>query len=110
MNEYAAAMMRFADQLTDAGIPLRERGGALGAYCSALHERTETAWRTFYLTVYAALERLAERDRSPGGDAAMPLLRLISDDFGSRLVDRPTFERIRWRLVEYALREASLSS
>jgi hypothetical protein len=44
------------------------------------------------------------------GSAALPLFALIDDDFGVGLILPEEPERIRRRLIEYDLREASVSS
>lgn len=110
MNEYVEALSRLNDQLSQAGVPASTARTTLVAYVAALQHRTETAWRTFYLSIYERLHELAERPLPFVGHAALPLIALVDDDFGVRLFGAGERKRIRHRLVEYELREASLPS
>jgi hypothetical protein len=109
MSEYAGALTRLNAQLARAGVSTAHARTAIIAYTAALSHRSELTWHRFYLAIYAALEALAERPLPFAGRVAAPLIALIEDDFGSRLFPVEARERIRRRLVEYDLREASLS-
>ena len=53
---------------------------------------------------------LMERPVLFPGRSLLPLVALIEDDFGTRLIAPDERKRIRYRLVEGTLHEASLSS
>jgi hypothetical protein len=110
MNEYVEALSRLNYQLAKAGVPAPSAQTTLIAYVAALQHRTETAWRTFYLSIYERLHELAERPLPFVGGAALPLISLLEDDFGTRLIRADERKRIRRKLVEYEFREASLPS
>lgn len=108
--EYVEALLHLEDQLVRAGVRASTTRTALAAYAAALVHRGELYWRMFYRTIHAALCELAEGPLTFPDGAARPLLALLDDDLGSRLVDSVQRARIRDRLVEYGTREASLSS
>jgi hypothetical protein len=110
MNEYVGALLRLHEQLRLAGIPDPCARTTLRAYAAALNHRTEAMWRTFYLAVFEQLDALSARALPFVGEGAMPLIALLDDDLGVRLIPAEHRERIARRLVEYDLREASLSS
>ena len=110
MNEYVEAIGRLDQQLQNAGVPAQIAQGTLIAYVAALQHHSETAWRAFYLSIYEQLCELAERPLPFIGRAALPLIALLEDDLGTTLIRATERKRIRARLVEYELREASLPS
>jgi hypothetical protein len=110
MNECLAAVERLAEQLANAGVPARAALRTLRFYRAALDRQTETAWVAFYRSVYARLKELADRPLAFVGSGAAPLLTLVNDDLGVRVIKREDLERITARLVEHVVSEASLSS
>lgn len=110
MNEFLEALGRLDAQLERAGVPAASARQTLIAYIAALQHRTDATWRTFYLSVHENLSDLAGRALPFAGATAAPLLALLDDDLGERLVPAAERARIRSRLVEYDLREASLPS
>ncbi len=104
------ALSAMRDDLDSAGVPSSAAAATLYTYMSALHERSELAWRAFYHSLYDRLRELAERDYPYVGRAAVPLLQLLDDDLGMTLISAKERERIRGRLVEYQRSEASLPS
>jgi hypothetical protein len=110
MNEYDDAVEWLAEQLVTAGVAPPAACSTLREYGSALENPTDEAWVRFYRSVYARLKELAARPLAFVGSPAEPLLTLLDDDLGVQIVGRTELERIRTRLVEYAVSEASLSS
>jgi hypothetical protein len=108
--EYIEALVHLQVQLVDAGVPASTARTALVAYAAALVHQAESFWCTFYRSIYDALREVADEPLARADGVALPLLALIEDDLGSRLIDRLERARIRERLVEYALCEASLPS
>jgi hypothetical protein len=108
--EYVEALVHLQEQLVDAGVRASTARTALVAYAAALVHRAESHWYTFYRSIYIALRELADGPLTPAQGAAAPLLALIDDDLGSRLIEPAQRARIRERLVEHDLREASLPS
>lgn len=110
MSEHDDVIERLAEQLAHAGVPAAAACETLRAYGFALDCPTEAAWTAFYISVYARLRELADRRLAFVGSTAGPLLTLLRDDLGVRVVDRAEMERIQARLVEYAGSEASVPS
>jgi hypothetical protein len=104
------ALTAMRQDLDAAGVPSSAAATTLYTYMSALHDRSDAAWRAFYHSVHDRLRELAQREYPYAGHAAVPLLRLLDDDLGVILISAAERERIRTRLVEYGRREASLPS
>jgi hypothetical protein len=110
MTTYALAIARMHQDLRAAGVSEAAAIATVFSYIGALEERSNSAWKTFYRSVYERLCELAAQEYPYAGKAAEPLLRLLDDDFGQNLISAHERARIRARLVEDGSREASLSS
>jgi hypothetical protein len=110
MSDLMNALARMREDLDAAGVASSDAAATLYTYMSALHDRSDAAWRAFYHSVYDRLKELAGRDYPYAGPAALPLLELLDDDLGTTLISAEERERIRTRLVECGRSEASLPS
>lgn len=96
MNEI---IERFAGELRASGIDERDVLRATRLYDRALIERSNSAWRWFYLATFFALKRSAERELPRSLAAIESLLRLFRDDLGEALFDADAIALLRARLL-----------
>ena len=110
MSDFFVAVANLRADLLAAGVARSHAVPTLFTYIRALQETSDTAWRAFYRSVYDRLSELADREYPFAGRKALPLLSLLDDDFGSTVISDDERARIRARLVEHGIREASLPS
>jgi hypothetical protein len=110
MSGFIVAVANLRTDLLAAGVSRTRTVPTLFTYIRALHEGSDLAWRAFYRSVHDRLRELADRDYPYAGRGALPLLRLLDDDLGAKVISEEERARIRARLVEYGPREASLPS
>jgi hypothetical protein len=92
------AVWRFVRDLSVAGMGTRQRAALALIYERALTVGSAASWQRFYRALFSAL-RLLSHDRAAlapqASDAVESLLRIVEDDFGSRLFGAQALSRLR---------------
>lgn len=92
------ACLHLADDLCALGAPADAIAEVVTFYERALSERSEDAWKRFYVATFQCLRALEDdRPAVPAQfeTAARSLLSLLEDDFGAILIDESDVARLR---------------
>ncbi len=101
LSRLAAAVSRFEDDLSQAGVEARAMATLGSLYSDALLEASDRAWSRLYRATFSTLRALARRPttRIQSRAALETLLRLLEDDLGLVLFGAPAIGRLRASLV-----------
>jgi len=92
------ALTHFTSDLLAAGLDSEVVAQLHGMYEAALSSHSHQAWEDLYMHLFLALcwlPHITGRMTTERFDAREALLRLLEDDFGRRLFDDPTLDRLR---------------
>jgi hypothetical protein len=100
-EQLEAACTRLADDLCVVGAAADAIAGVVILYERALSERSQDAWKRFYVATFQCLRALEDgRFALPAQfeTAARSLLSLLEDDFGATLIDESDVAQLRRQL------------